>query len=204
MDIYTRLSKLRDRILLCKKCTKAVEGTKNFPFKQSFDWIPNELTILFLAHEPPNSNNYFYTNPNSMFTTTVLKLLVRADLLTYGNLDDFVTKGFYLTDIAKCHRGEPAQCSEFLREEIEILNPRIVCTLGKNALNFILKDSIKNFRKTVGSFIDNSLIKEEYQGDRHFFSCYFPLTAPVRNEVRVSHFKNLGAILSADLSTEQN
>lgn len=199
MDIYTRLDQLRTKILSCKNCKKAVLETKNFPFKKSFEWIPHKVTILFLAQEPPNSDNYFYSNQNSIFTKTILKLLVSSDLLIHENLEDFVMKGFYLTDIAKCHRGQPDGCSDFLIEEIDILNPKIICTFGKNALNFILKDSVNNFRKAVGNFIDKSLIKEKYQGNRYFFSCYFPLTAPVRNELRVAHLKKLRDILFANM-----
>lgn len=204
MDIYMRLSKLRERILLCKKCASAVAGTKNFPFEQSFDWIPNEVTILFLAHEPPNLNNYFYTNPQSVFTRTVLKLLFKANLLSREALKDFFMKGFYLTDISKCHRGKPAQCGEFLKEEIEVLKPKIVCTLGRNASSFVLKNSNVSFRDIVGGFIDKALVKDEYQGVKYFFACYFPLTAPIRNEVRICHFENLGKILSAKPNAERD
>lgn len=204
MHIYPRIEQLRTKIMSCKKCTKAVAGTKNFPFEKSFDWIPNEVTILFLAHEPPNSDNYFYTNPQSMFTKTLLKLLFKANLLSREDLEDFVIKGFYLTDISKCHRGEPANCGEFLKEEIELLKPEIVCTLGRNALSFVLKNSDVSFKDIVGGFIDKALIKEEYQRVKYFFSCYFPLTAPVRNEVRIRHFENLWKILSTKPNAERD
>ncbi|MCS7203730.1 MAG: hypothetical protein NZ809_04715 [Thermodesulfovibrio sp.] len=192
--ISDKLIELRNLINACQICHRANIEYKNFPFKTTLEWIPRETKILFLAQDPPANQNYFYSNPESRFTQKLLKLLVSSELLKENQLEDFVKEGYYLTDAAKCSCGDQKNCKKFLIEEIDIIKPKIICTLGLQALKSLLKRQKLTLKKFVGRGVPSSILKNEFSSI-YVFSCYFP-TAMVKDEIKIRHFKILNGLLN--------
>ncbi len=123
---------LKDEIRGCKRCplwatrTNAVPGDGNI-----------HSAIVFVGEAP----GYHEDIQGRPFVGAAGKLLSEL-LLSIGLHRDEV----YITNVVKCRppnnrdpkREEIAACSPYLDEEIRIIAPRLIVTLGRHSTNYIL------------------------------------------------------------------
>lgn len=189
------LLSLRQDINRCTICPKAITAVKNFPFKNTMKWLPKDTKVMFVAQDPPASGKYLYDGTNEKFTKGVLKLFKEAGLFHSLKLNDFVAAGFYLTDILKCPGGKIETCKAFLRREIHLLAPKVICTMGKKALKAFLKSKQFSLKEYVGQFVPSLQLDQELAQGKPVFCCYFPIKYPVKDKVKIKHLTRLAAYL---------
>jgi uracil-DNA glycosylase len=221
MDLE-KLKNLKEQIEICDKCKEKIGekniSMKNYPFKKGFDFVPEEVKIMFIAEEPPNTGNYFYEkNKRDSVRSSLFGLLKDANIFDFQSIDiiltsniedatkDFTKKGFYLADIVKCPNGSAKDCLCFLKHEIEILNPRIICTLGNKATKTFVKEKNIKFEEIIKDnlFLQKNRIIDDFNSYK-IFPCYFPTTTPVTNKEKVERFKMLKNYLDNDKEFKNN
>lgn len=195
------LHELRKDIENCQKCNTALLNMKNYPFKKGYEWIPCHVKVMFIGQSPPKSGKYIYDNPNEKFAKEFLKLLKAAELIKNTELQDFVNSGFYFTDIIKCPNGKIKHCKNFLIREIRILEPEIICTLGKKPLTIFTKRKNLKLKKYAGKFIQSTELDHQTSLEKTIFSTYFPTTYPISNKTKIKHFKKLKHYLTTKNNT---
>jgi len=198
------LKKLREDIESCQKCNGALLAVKNYPFKNGFKWVPAHTRVMFVAQDPPESGRYIYDGTNERFAKGFLRLLKAAGLIENIELQDFVNAGFYLTDILKCPNGKVEHCKNFLIREIQLLNPEVICTLGKKAVSAFLKRKNFKIEEYVGNFILPLELDYQVSLGKPVFCCYFPMKYPVSDKVKIDHFRKLSLYLKDKISKESN
>lgn len=157
---------LKDKIIKCTKCNlsqtrkNAVPGIGNF-----------HSDVIFVG-EAPGRNEDIYGKP---FVGAAGRKLTEA-LQDCGVSRDDV----YITNVVKCRPPnnrvpndiERESCSDYLKAEINLINPKIVCILGNTALNSILnKTQITKYR--------GKLIKK----DRLYYITIHPAATIYRQEL---------------------
>lgn len=190
------LTKLKRDIDNCQACPDAIIVAKNFPFKNTMRYVPTHTKLMFVAESPPISGKYLYDGTNERFAKGVLKLLKAAGFVQNLELDEFAKAGFYFTDVLKCPKGKVQNCKAFLMREIQLLNPEVICTFGKEALKAFLRSGQFKMEKYVGRFVPPPHLDQEITQGKPVFVCYFPMKYPVSNKVKVRHLRRLAIYLS--------
>ena len=127
------MASLRKRIRLCKKCTgfNIPNETENAPgfgdLNSTIVFIGQSLCTQCMETEIP------FTEASGYYIDAVLKL---------SNLQ---RKDVFITNVVKCHppanrkstKDEVARCCKFLREELNIIKPKLIISLGTDARNTI-------------------------------------------------------------------
>jgi uracil-DNA glycosylase len=107
----------------------------------------------------------------------------------------------YLTNLCKCRPpenrdplpAEIAQCAPWLEEQIKIINPKIIITLGRFALNNFLHDS--KISQAHGTVIE---INNKKIGKIKIFPLHHPAAARINRQTRAifnQDFQKIPAIL---------
>jgi DNA polymerase len=147
-NILDQLLALRSRIVACRDCTTLAPWRK-FPV----DYLGNIDTGYMLVGEAPGyiswRNSRAFSNPRNYVLREAL-----ADLNhpRYKTLEDL----FYVTDVVRCHPAageslanrsptptEVRLCSRHLRDEIELLRPRVHVAIGRLAVEFLMGQPVK-------------------------------------------------------------
>jgi DNA polymerase len=147
-NMLDELLALRRRIVACQDCTTLAPWRK-FPV----EYTGNIETGYMIVGEAPGyiswRNSRAFSNPRNYVLREAL-----ADLNhpRYKTLEDL----FYITDVVRCHPAaaeglanrsptptEVRLCSRHLRDEIELLRPRVYLAVGKLAAEFLLGQPIK-------------------------------------------------------------
>ncbi len=135
------INKLLEEVENCKSCDTII-GYKKFSLKSH-----GNLTSKFiLVSEAPGKDSI----SQCKYWTGVGGKILRFAL---EGLDKELEDIFYLTDIVKCwpienegnripYDNEIVNCSNYLYKEIDILQPKLVLSLGKTSSEFILKQEI--------------------------------------------------------------
>ena len=168
-----KLDSIAENIKVCEKCKLCETRTKAVPGKGNFD-----ADVIFVG-EAPGRNEDMYGEP---FVGAAGK---RLDMIledTGINREDV-----YITNIVKCRppknrvpsKQEEEACNDFIKQEIEIINPKIICIMGNTAYGTLLdgKEITKNHGKIV-----------EKDG-RKFFVTFHP-AATIYNQKLVDELKN--------------
>ena len=101
--------------------------------------VPDPIHILFVGVAPPRKGDHFYTDPKDGLALGLFKILSQLGW-PCSNVSGFLDQGFFFTHTAKCpikgtwKPSKPVSlfCStQFLKREIEILQPSAVCWLSK-------------------------------------------------------------------------
>lgn len=129
------LDKLCGEVRVCTKCSLA-NGRRNAVCGEG----PADAEIMFIG-EAPGRNENLHGRP---FVGGAGKFL--DELLESINLD---RNRVYITNIVKCRPPEnrlPAQkeveaCNPFLKRQIELIKPKVICTLGNLALKVLVNPS---------------------------------------------------------------
>ncbi len=139
-----KLELVKQNVIECIKCELYKTRTNSVPGKGNF-----KSDVIFVG-EAPGRNEDKYGEP---FIGAAGKRLSSALEMIGISRDDI-----YITNIVKCrppnnripNSDERNTCQEYLREEISIIKPKIICVLGNTAFNSILGGSeITKFRGKI-------------------------------------------------------
>jgi len=139
-----KLDTIKQNVIECTKCELCKTRTKSVPGKGNF-----KSDVIFIG-EAPGKNEDMNGEP---FIGVAGKKLSVA--LSEANIS---RDEVYITNVVKCrppnnrvpNNVEREACQEYLKEEIKIIKPKIICILGNTAFNSILGGSeITKFRGKV-------------------------------------------------------
>ena len=129
------LEEIRQQITECTRCNLCKTRTRSVPGKGNF-----QSEVIFVG-EAPGRNEDSQGEP---FVGVAGKRLTSA-LDNAGVSRDLI----YITNVVKCRPpnnrvpsvSERNTCIEYLKQEIAIIKPKIICILGNTAFNSILGGS---------------------------------------------------------------
>ena len=167
-----KLDSIAKNVRECQKCELCETRIKAVPGKGNFD-----ANVIFVG-EAPGRNEDIHGEP---FVGAAGK---RLDMILEDTGID--RKDVYITNIVKCRppknrvpsKKEEESCNDFIKQEIEIINPKIICVMGNTAYGTLLdgKEITKNHGKIV-----------EKDG-RKFFVTFHP-AATIYNQKLVEELK---------------
>ena len=167
-----KLDSIAEIVRECQKCELCETRIKAVPGKGNFD-----ADVIFVG-EAPGRNEDIHGEP---FVGAAGK---RLDMILEDTGID--RKDVYITNIVKCRppknrvpsKKEEESCNDFIKQEIEIINPKIICVMGNTAYGTLLdgKEITKNHGKIV-----------EKDG-RKFFVTFHP-AATIYNQKLVEELK---------------
>lgn len=131
--ITERLKKIRDEVLKCKKCS--LYKTRTYPVIGQGN---HQAEIMFIG-EAPGYNEDKSGRPFCGKAGAILD-----ELLNSINLK---REDIYITNLLKCrppNNRDPKEeeikaCSFYLERQIEIIKPKVICTLGRHSTTYIMK-----------------------------------------------------------------
>ncbi len=145
------LETIKQNVIKCTKCELCKTRTNAVPGKGNF-----QSDVIFVGEAPGRNED---KNGEPFIGVAGKKLSIALD--EAGISRDEV----YITNIVKCrppnnrvpNPSERNTCQEYLKQEISIIKPKIICILGNTAFNSILGGSeITKFRGKVAQK-DNQL-----------------------------------------------
>ena len=167
-----KLESIAENVRECQKCELCETRIKAVPGKGNFD-----ADVIFVG-EAPGRKEDIHGEP---FVGAAGK---RLDMILEDTGID--RKDVYITNIVKCRppknrvpsKKEEESCNDFIKQEIEIINPKIICVMGNTAYGTLLdgKEITKNHGKIV-----------EKDG-RKFFVTFHP-AATIYNQKLVEELK---------------
>ena len=138
------LETIKQNVIKCTKCDLCKTRTNAVPGKGSF-----KSDVIFVGEAPGRNED---KNGEPFVGVAGKKLSIALE--EAGISRDAV----YITNIVKCrppnnrvpNTNERNTCQEYLKQEISIINPKIICILGNTAFNSILGGSeITKFRGKI-------------------------------------------------------
>ena len=174
----------------CQKCELCKTRTNAVPGKGRFD-----ADVMFVGEAPGRNED----NHGEPFVGAAGK---RLDMILEDT--EINREEVYITNIVKCRppnnrvpsKKEEEACNGFINQEIEIINPKIICVMGNTAYGTLLggKEITKNHGK---------IVKKE---GRDFFVTFHP-AATIYNQKLVDElkkdFKKLAQLLGLDEQPKQ-
>ena len=167
-----KLDSIAENVKVCEKCKLCETRINAVPGKGNFD-----ADVIFVG-EAPGRNEDIHGEP---FVGAAGK---RLDMILENT--GIERKNVYITNIVKCRppknripsKIEEDACNDFINQEIEIINPKIICVMGNTAYGTLLdgKEITKNHGKIV-----------EKDG-RKFFVTFHP-AATIYNQKLVDELK---------------
>ena len=185
MENYKSLEVIRQKVTICKNCDLCKTR------KNSVPGVGNQNADIVFVGEAPGKSEDLRGKP---FVGTAGKKLDEA-LENSGLTRDQV----YITNIVKCrppknripNDNEKIMCSDYLKNELSIINPKIICLMGNTAYGSILNGKCvsKNHGKVV-------------RKDKHvYFISYHPAATiynPKLGEIFKNDIKKLAKIIRKD------
>ena len=167
------LTTIQKKIRLCQKCDLCITRKNAVPGKGNYN-----ADVVFIG-EAPGKNEDVHGEP---FIGNAGKKL--NDALENAGL---TRSSVYITNIVKCRPPknripndvEKMMCSNYLKDELTIINPKIICLLGNTSYYSILGG--KEISKNHGKFI--------FKDNRMYFVTFHP-AATIYNQKLISIFKN--------------
>jgi len=139
-----KLEKVKQNVIKCTKCELAKTRTNSVPGKGDF-----KSDVIFVGEAPGKNED---RNGEPFIGVAGKKL--SAALEGAGISRDKV----YITNIVKCRppknrvpkTNERETCQDYLKQEIAIIKPKLICILGNTAFNSLLGGSeIMKFRGKI-------------------------------------------------------
>ncbi|NND86920.1 MAG: uracil-DNA glycosylase [Nitrosopumilus sp.] len=136
-----KILEIKQNIISCVKCDLCKTRTNSVPGKGNF-----QSNVIFVGEAPGRNED----KEGEPFVGVAGKKLSSA-LEKIGVSRDEV----YITNVVKCRppsnrvptKNERDTCQDYLKQEISIIKPKIICILGNTAFNSILGGSeITKFR----------------------------------------------------------
>ncbi len=173
MKVPSSLEIIQQDIKICKKCELC--NTRN----NAVPGIGDENADVVFIGEAPGKNEDLHGEP---FIGTAGKRL--DDALENAGL---TRSSVYITNIVKCrppnnrvpNDTEKSMCNNYLEEELQIINPKIICLLGNTPFYSILGG--KEISKNHGQII--------HKNNRVYFISFHP-AATIYNQKLLDVFKN--------------
>ena len=164
---------IQEKVKTCEKCDLCITRKNAVPGKGN-----QNADIVFIG-EAPGKNEDLHGEP---FIGTAGKKL--DDALENVGL---TRSNVYITNIVKCRPPknripndlERKMCSNYLEDELTIINPKIICLLGNTVFYSILGG--KEISKNHGKFV--------YKDNRMYFVTFHP-AATIYNQKLEKVFKN--------------
>jgi len=189
MEVYVELSSIAEKL---RKCYLCFEGKRNNrKCLLEFDFIPVYVKVMFVVFEPSDYGCFYDLGSSNRLREKLLDLLFEAGLIGGRSVELFTRRKLYFTYVVKCRGGSAEYCIRFLKEEIRVLEPDVICTLGESALKVFLKRSEAGLRDYVGSFVPEGDLRLDTCLGRPVFACYFPLGGSVADSVKIEHLRKL-------------
>jgi DNA polymerase len=143
---------LRERILSCQKCPLS-QGRKNA--------VPGEGNLgteLMFVGEAPGRDEDIQGRPFVGRAGQLLTKIIHAM--------KFKREEVYITNIVKCrppenrtpHKQEIEMCQDYLREQLGMIKPKVIVTLGKVAADFFIESKL-GMTALRGNFFEFNNIK---------------------------------------------
>jgi len=135
------LEKIKQNVIECTKCELSKTRINSVPGKGNF-----HSDVIFVG-EAPGKNEDAYGEPFIGIAGKKLSISLEEAGITREEV--------YITNIVKCRppknrvptTNERSTCQEYLKQEISIIKPKIICILGNTAFNSLLGGSeITKFR----------------------------------------------------------
>jgi len=145
-----KLEIIRQNVIKCTKCDLSKTRTNSVPGKGNF-----HSDVIFVG-EAPGKNEDNHGEPFIGIAGKKLSIALEGAGISREEV--------YITNIVKCRPPknrvpttvERGTCQEYLKQEIAIIKPKIICVLGNTAFNSLLGGSeITKFR--------GKLVKKENQ-----------------------------------------
>ncbi len=139
-----KLETIKQNVIKCTKCELCKTRTNAVPGKGNF-----QSDVIFVGEAPGRNED---KNGEPFIGVAGKKLSIALDEAGISRDD------VYITNIVKCRppnnrvptTDERDTCKEYLKQEISIIKPKIICILGNTAFNSILGGSeITKFRGKV-------------------------------------------------------
>ena len=139
-----RLETVRQKVIECTKCDLCKTRTNSVPGKGNF-----QSDVIFVGEAPGRNED-----KNGEPFVGIAGKKLSAALEDAGISRDDV----YITNVVKCrppnnrvpNTNERETCQEYLKKEISIIKPKIICVLGNTAFNSVLGGSeITKFRGKI-------------------------------------------------------
>ncbi len=138
------LETVKQNVIKCTKCDLCKTRTNAVPGKGNF-----QSDVIFVGEAPGKNEDQ---NGEPFIGVAGKKLSVALDEAGISRDD------IYITNIVKCRppnnrvptTNERDTCKEYLKQEIAIIKPKLICILGNTAFNSILGGSeITKFRGKI-------------------------------------------------------
>ncbi len=168
-----RLEEIKQNVIKCTKCELCKTRTNSVPGKGNF-----QSEVIFIGEAPGRNED---KNAEPFVGAAGKKLSAALELA------DVRREDVYITNIVKCRPPnnrvpntlERDTCKEYLKEEITIIKPKIICVLGNTAFNSLLGGSeITKYR--------GKLVKK---GNQLYFLTIHP-AATIYNQELISTLNN--------------
>ena len=140
-----KLKKIKKQVTQCTKCELSKTRNNSVPGKGNF-----KSDVIFVG-EAPGKNEDMKGEPFIGIAGKKLSIALESAGITRDDV--------YITNIVKCRppknrvptTNERDTCQNYLKKEIEIIKPKIICVLGNTAFNSLLngKEIIKFRGKIV-------------------------------------------------------
>ena len=137
---------IRKNVITCTKCDLCKDRTNAVPGKGS-----KNSKIIFIGEAPGRSED----KVGEPFVGVAGKKLSIA--LEYAGIS---RDSVYITNVVKCRppknripkQEERDSCSQYLKSEIELIKPKIICIMGNTAYNSLLSGN--NITKNRGKIVN--------------------------------------------------
>ncbi len=184
-----KLKQIKDQVLKCKSCP--LYKTRKLPVIGQGN---HGADILFIG-EAPGKNEDETGIPFCGRAGNILN-----ELLEYINLK---RKDVYICNIIKCRPPqnrdpkpeEIKKCTPYLEKQLKIIEPKIICSLGRFAMTFLMnKYGLKNELKSISKDHGNKYDIKVFSKDTIFIPMYHPAVAtynPNMKDVLKKDFKLL-------------
>ena len=139
-----KLQKIKKQVTQCTKCELSKTRNNSVPGKGNF-----KSDVIFVG-EAPGKNEDMNGEPFIGIAGKKLTIALENAGITRDEI--------YITNIVKCRPPknrvptitERDTCKNYLRKEIEIIKPKIICILGNTAFNSLLNgNEITKFRGKI-------------------------------------------------------
>ena len=130
-----KLETIRQQVVKCTKCELSKTRIKSVPGKGNF-----KSDVIFVG-EAPGKNEDLNGEPFIGIAGKKLSIALEAAGISREDV--------YITNIVKCrppknrvpNTTEKSTCQEYMKQEISIIKPKIICILGNTAFNSLLGGS---------------------------------------------------------------
>jgi len=180
-DKDNKLKEIKDKVLKCKKCS--LYKNRNYPV---IGQGSHDAEIMFIG-EAPGAQEDKTGHPFCGRAGTILDELL--------NSVSIKRKDIYICNILKCRPPsnrdpeikEIKACTPYLEKQIEIIKPKIICSLGRYSMEFLMKkfgleDKIELISKIHGNLFEIKIGSQKLK----FVAFYHPAVATYNPNMKES------------------